>query len=155
LGGPFCFPNVYPVITKRELSPGETHRTPAAMWRLFRAVCRLPKIKDSAGLMCTAIEPFRTVVHWHGSDDAFLRSIGVQKTFIDLGKVFERFMRPVRKHFRALGERIKFSQEVACLVLSDTSLPPHKSQNDAKMLLKCLEELARRCFRESNSEKIQ
>ncbi len=71
----------------------------------------------------------------------FLEKLGNKKDIIDLGKVFERLLLPVRTHFKP--KKIKLSQEVACLVLGGKWRNPHLSQNDALMLKDSFEGLAK------------
>jgi hypothetical protein len=56
---------------------------------------------------------------------------------MDLGHVFEALMKPVCKHFKERWQKIKLSQEVACILLGGRLLDPHVAEHDARMLRDC------------------
>jgi hypothetical protein len=107
------------------------------MQRLHQAVIKLPTIQQCAKPILHALAQFDKILHWHGTDDKFLKQLGYTIPVMDLGKVFEQLMKPVRQHFKARGEKIKLSQEVACIVLGGKWLAPHLAENDALMLRDC------------------
>ena len=122
---------------KSDVPVNEDHNSPAAMQRLHQAVIKLPTIQQCAELILKALDQFDKILHWHGTDDKFLDQLGNTTPVMDLGKVFEQLMKPVRKHFKSRGEKIKLSQEVACIVLGGKWLNPHLAENDALMLRDC------------------
>ena len=75
--------------------------------------------------------------------DTFLQSLGYKKPMIDLGKVIERFLLPVRKSMKASNKRCKLNQAVACVVLKGKWRSPHLSLNDALMLQDSFKGLAK------------
>jgi len=65
---------------------------------------------------------------------ALKRSLGNKKTVIDLGKVVNRFLLPVRQCIKASKARCELNQAVACVVLEGKWRSPHLSFNDDLML---------------------
>jgi hypothetical protein len=104
------------------------------MEALHFAVRKLPTIGESTTEILRAIEGFESVVHWHGTDGHFLQSLGNKKPVIDLGKVFHRFLLPVRKCIKTSKALCKIDQAVACVLLEGKWISPHLSLNDALML---------------------
>jgi hypothetical protein len=98
---------------RRPLPAGEDHTSQAAMEALHFAVRKLPTIGESTTEILRAIEGFESVVHWHGTDGHFLQSLGNKKPVIDLGKVFHRFLLPVRKCIKTSKALCKIDQAVA------------------------------------------
>ena len=97
---------------------------------LHAAVIQLPTIEESTTEILRAIEGFESVVHFHGTDGKFLKSLGNKKPVIDLGKVIHRFLLPVRKCIKASKALCKIDQAVACVVLEGKWRSPHLSFND-------------------------
>jgi hypothetical protein len=131
------------VILNSDVPVNESYRTPAAMKRFHQAVIQLPTIQQCAELILKAGRSFDKILHWHGTDDKFLDQLGNTTPVMDLGKVFEQLMKPVREHFTARGEKIKLSQEVACILLGGKWLNPHLAENDALMLSDCFLRLSK------------
>ena len=127
-----------------ELPTDEDYKSPAARLRLYDEVLKLPTIEDSSAEMLDAFDQCDEVWHWHGHDGKFIEKLGSMKKALDLGKVFEGLMRPVRLHFWASGQRISLNQEVACVLLGGQWRKPHLSRNDALMLQDCVRAMAER-----------
>ena len=68
------------------------------MKALHFAVQKRPTIEESTTEILRAIEGFESVVHFHGTDGKFLKSLGNKKPVIDLGKVIHRFLLPPQEH---------------------------------------------------------
>ena len=112
------------------------------MGALHAAVIQLPTIKACTTEILGAIEGFESGVDYHGTDGHFLQSLGNKKPVIDLGKVFDRLLLPVRKCIKASKQRCKLSQVVSCVVLEGKWRSPHLSRNDTLMLRDSFEGLA-------------
>ena len=100
---------------------------------LHAAVLKLPTIKACTTEILKVMEGFDFVVHWHGTNGRFLKSLGNKKPVIDLGKVVDRLLLPVRKCIKASKTRCNLNQAVACVVLKGKWRSPHLSLNDALM----------------------
>ena len=103
------------------------------MEALHDAVRKLDTIEESTTEILRAIEGFESVVHWHGTDGHFLQSLGNKKPVIDLGKVVDHLLLPVRKCIKASKAHCNLNQAVACVVLKGKWRSPHLSLNDALM----------------------
>jgi len=124
------------------LQAGQDHTSKAGMNTLHAAVLKLPTIKACTTEILKVMEGFDFVVHWHGTNGRFLKSLGNKKPVIDLGKVFDRLLLPVRKCIKASKQRCKLSQVVSCVVLEGKWRSPHLSRNDTLMLRDSFEGLA-------------
>ncbi len=89
------------------------------MEALHAAVIQLPTIQASTTEILGAIAGFESCVHYHGADAHFLQSLGYAKPMVDLGKVIDRFLLPVRRRMKASNKKWR---------------SPHLSVNDALML---------------------
>jgi len=116
----------------------DDHNEKGARKRLHEAVIDLPTVDECAKPWRETLNKFDVILTWWGTDDKYLKHLGTSAEILDLGQVFEQLMAPVREHFKTNGEQIKLSQEVASILLSGKSLPPHLSENDALMLRNCL-----------------
>jgi len=101
---------------------------------LHAAVIQRPTIKACTTEILGAIAGFESGVHYHGADGHFLQSLGYAEPMVDLGKVIDRFLLPVRRRMQASNKDCKLSQSVACVVLKGKWRSPHHSVNDAWML---------------------
>jgi hypothetical protein len=124
------------------LPAGQDHHSVAAMRVLYAEVLKLPTILECTPEILQVIQGFKFLVHWHGTDGKWLKSLGTQTPVIDLGKIYNRCLLPVRQCMKASKERWGATQAIASLVLGGKWRNPHFSENDALMLRDCFEGLA-------------
>jgi hypothetical protein len=133
-GSPYAFERAYTLTVGNPLPAGADHTCAAAMDALHAAVIQRPTIKACTTEILGAIAGFESGVHYHGADGHFLQSLGYAEPMVDLGKVIDRFLLPVRRRMQASNKDCKLSQSVACVVLKGKWRSPHHSVNDAWML---------------------
>ncbi len=123
------------------LPAGQDHNNRAALEVLYRKVLTLPTIKECTQEIRQVIGKFKNIVHWHGTDGKWLKSLGIQTPAIDLGKVYNRTLLPVKQALQQANVPWGGSQSIAALVLGGKWRDPHFSENDCLMLRDCFEGL--------------